>query len=407
MFIKHLSLANFRNYATAEIELKPGVNLLVGQNGQGKTNLVEAIRYLSTLSSHRVAGYQPLIRQDQGQAIVRALASYEERDVLVELELNRDSPNKARVNKSPAQKVRDILGYVNSVTFAPEDLDIVKRDPSNRRAFIDELVVQVWPRFAGVYADFERVLKQRNTLLKTARQTGAKGSALSTLDAWDQSLVSYGSEIVAARIDLIERLRPHLFAAYQSIAIANNEPRILVKSSLMGDAVPSGWNSNADDEDDGLEYIETGDRATIEEMYRTKLAAVRPKEMERGITLVGPHRDDLVLMLGSLPAKGYASHGESWSYALALRLASIALLRAETRSGDPVLILDDVFAELDAGRRQRLAAMVLENEQVLITAAVAEDIPEKLISTVFNVSAGTVVAAEAGPSAGSSEGEAR
>ena len=407
MFIKHLSLANFRNYATAEIELKPGVNLLVGPNGQGKTNLVEAIRYLSTLSSHRVAGYQPLIRQDQGQAIVRALASYEERDVLVELELNRDSPNKARVNKSPAQKVRDILGFVNSVTFAPEDLDIVKRDPSNRRGFIDELVVQVWPRFAGVYADFERVLKQRNTLLKTARQTGAKGSALSTLDAWDQSLVSYGSEIVAARIDLIDRLRPHLFAAYQSIAIANNEPRILVKSSLMGDAVPSGWSSNADDEDDGLEYIETGDRVAIEEMYRTKLAAVRPKEMERGITLVGPHRDDLVLMLGSLPAKGYASHGESWSYALALRLASIALLRAETRSGDPVLILDDVFAELDAGRRERLAEMVLENEQVLITAAVAEDIPEKLISTVFNVSAGTVAAAGAGPLAGASEGEAR
>lgn len=407
MFIKHLSLANFRNYATAEIELKPGVNLLVGPNGQGKTNLVEAIRYLSTLSSHRVAGYQPLIRQDQGQAIVRALASYEERDVLVELELNRDSPNKARVNKSPAQKVRDILGFVNSVTFAPEDLDIVKRDPSNRRGFIDELVVQVWPRFAGVYADFERVLKQRNTLLKTARQTGAKGSALSTLDAWDQSLVSYGSEIVAARIDLIDRLRPHLFAAYQSIAIANNEPRILVKSSLMGDAVPSGWSSNADDEDDGLEYIETGDRVAIEEMYRTKLAAVRPKEMERGITLVGPHRDDLVLMLGSLPAKGYASHGESWSYALALRLASIDLLRAETRSGDPVLILDDVFAELDAGRRERLAEMVLENEQVLITAAVAEDIPEKLISTVFNVSAGTVAAAGAGPLAGASEGEAR
>ena len=407
MFIKHLSLANFRNYATAEIELKPGVNLLVGPNGQGKTNLVEAIRYLSTLSSHRVAGYQPLIRQDQGHAIVRALASYEERDVLVELELNRDNPNKARVNKSPAQKVRDILGFVNSVTFAPEDLDIVKRDPSNRRAFIDELVVQVWPRFAGVYADFERVLKQRNTLLKTARQTGAKGSALSTLDAWDQSLISYGSEIVAARIDLIDRLRPHLFAAYQSIAIANNEPRILVKSSLMGDAVPSGWSSNVDDEDDGLEYIETGDRAAIEEMYRTKLAAVRPKEMERGITLVGPHRDDLVLMLGSLPAKGYASHGESWSYALALRLASIALLRAETRSGDPVLILDDVFAELDAGRRERLAEMVLENEQVLITAAVAEDIPEKLISTVFNVSAGTVVSAGADQASGASEGEPR
>lgn len=388
MFIKHLSLASFRNYSTAEIALQPGVNLLVGPNGQGKTNLVEAIRYLSTLSSHRVAGYLPLIRQDQPQAAVRAMASHADRDILVELELNRDSPNKARVNKSPVPRVRDILGLVTSVTFAPEDLDIVKRDPTNRRAFIDELVVQVWPRFAGVYSDYDRVLKQRNTLLKTARQTGAKGSALSTLDAWDQSLISYGSEIIAARVDLVERLRPHLFEAYQSIAIANNEPRILVKSSLLGTKIPSGWGDDDDTED--LEYIQTADRTEIEGLYAEKLAAVRTKEMERGITLVGPHRDDLVLMLGSLPAKGYASHGESWSYALALRLASIALLRAETRTGDPILILDDVFAELDAGRRSRLAGMVANNEQVLITAAVAEDVPEELVATVFHVKQGEV-----------------
>jgi DNA replication and repair protein RecF len=305
--------------------------------------------------------------------------------MLIELELNRTTPNKARVNKSPAARVRDILGYVNSVTFAPEDLDIVKRDPSNRRAFIDELVVQVWPRFAGVYSDYERVLKQRNTLLKTARQTGAKGSALSTLDAWDQSLISYGSEIIAARLDLVERLRPHLFEAYQSIAIANNEPRILVRSSLLGSAIVQ-----SDEDSENLEFITITDRQEIEELYRSKLSLVRPKELERGITLVGPHRDDLVLMLGTLPAKGYASHGESWSYALALRLASIALLRAETRSGDPILILDDVFAELDAGRRERLAAMVANNEQVLITAAVAEDVPQQLIATVFKVAAGRV-----------------
>lgn len=390
MFIKHLSLASFRNYKNAEIALQPGVNLLVGPNGQGKTNLVEAIRYLSTLSSHRVAGYLPLIKQDEPQAAVRAMASHADRDILIELELNRDSANKARVNKSPVPRVRDILGLVNSVTFAPEDLDIVKRDPTNRRAFIDELVVQVWPRFAGVYSDFERVLKQRNTLLKTARQTGAKGSALSTLDAWDQSLVSYGSEIIAARVDLVERLRPHLFEAYQSIAIANNEPRILVKSSLLGTAIPSGWGDDDDAED--LEYIQTADRTEIEALYSAKLATVRNKELERGITLVGPHRDDLVLMLGTLPAKGYASHGESWSYALALRLASIALLRAETRTGDPILILDDVFAELDAGRRARLAGMVAGNEQVLITAAVAEDVPEELIATVFHVKHGEVSA---------------
>ena len=390
MFIKHLSLASFRNYKNAEIALQPGVNLLVGPNGQGKTNLVEAIRYLSTLASHRVAGYLPLIKQDEPQAAIRAMASHADRDILIELELNRDSANKARINKSPAPRVRDILGLVNSVTFAPEDLDIVKRDPTNRRAFIDELVVQVWPRFAGVYSDYERVLKQRNTLLKTARQTGAKGSALSTLDAWDQSLVSYGSEIIAARVDLVERLRPHLFEAYQSIAIANNEPRILVKSSLLGTAIPSGWGDDDDSED--LEYIQTADRAEIEALYSAKLATVRTKELERGITLLGPHRDDLVLMLGTLPAKGYASHGESWSYALALRLASIALLRAETRTGDPILILDDVFAELDAGRRARLAGMVAGNEQVLITAAVAEDVPEELIATVFHVKHGEVSA---------------
>lgn len=394
MFIKHLSLAHFRNYDTCDIELQKGVNLFVGQNGQGKTNLVEAIRYLSTLSSHRVAGYLPMIQQDQPQAVIRAMASHEDRDVLIELELNRDSANKARISKSPAPRVRDILGYVNSVTFAPEDLDIVKRDPSNRRAFIDELVVQVWPRFAGVYSDFERVLKQRNSLLKSARQTGAKGSALSTLDAWDQSLVAYGSEIVAARVDLVERLRPHLFSSYQSIATSNNEPRILVKSSLLGTAIASsyGASTGGSEEEDGLEFIDSKDRAEIEELYRAKLALVRPKELERGLTLVGPQRDDLVLMLGSLPAKGYASHGESWSFALALRLASIALLRSETRSGDPVLILDDVFAELDAGRRERLAQMVAENEQVLITAAVAEDVPRQLVATVFHVKSGVVSA---------------
>ena len=391
MFIKHLSLANFRNYKNAEVTLEPGVNLIVGPNGQGKTNLVESIRYLSTLSSHRVAGYIPLIKANEPSAVIRAMASFDDRDILVEVELNRESANKGRVNKSPVSRARDILGYVNTVTFAPEDLDIVKRDPSNRRAFIDELVIQVWPRFAGVYADYDRVLKQRNTLLKTARNTGAKGSALSTLDAWDASLVSYGSEIVAARIDLVNRLQPFLFGAYQSIAVANNEPKILVKSSLAGAVIPAVYGSSDEDEGaDGLEFISTSDREEISRLFEAKLAVVRAKELERGLTLIGPQRDDLVLMLGELPAKGYASHGESWSYALALRLASVEMLRAETRSGDPVLILDDVFAELDAGRRERLASMVANNEQVLITAAVAEDIPEVLKAKRFDVRAGEV-----------------
>jgi DNA replication and repair protein RecF len=386
MFVKHLSLSNFRNYTTAEVELALGVNLLVGPNGQGKTNLVEAIGYLSTLRSHRVAGYLPLIKNaDEAQgATIRAMVTHDSRDALIELELNRDAQNRARINKSPVNRARDILGYVNTVIFAPEDLDIVKKDPSNRRDFIDTLLVQVTPRFAGVFSDYERVLKQRNTLLRTARQTGAKGNSLSTLDAWDESLIKFGSEIVAARVALVERLRPLVLDAYQSIAIANNEPKILVKSSLLGSLIPDG------EESDDLEYIETANLDEVAQLYRAKLERVRSKELERGITLVGPHRDDLVLLLSNLPAKGYASHGESWSYALALRLASIQLLKTETRSGDPILILDDVFAELDAGRRSRLAELVRNNEQVLITAAVAEDVPVELQAKVFNVKAGVI-----------------
>ena len=387
MLVKHLALANFRNYSTADVAFSPGVNLLVGPNGQGKTNLVEAIRFMSTLSSHRVAGYLPLIRNAQpevDQAIIRVLANHDGRDALLELELNRSTPNRARINKATAPRVRDVLGYVNTVTFAPEDLDIVKKDPSNRRAFIDELLVQVSPRFAGVFSDYDRVLKQRNTLLRTARQTGAKGTSLSTLDAWDESLIKFGSEIVAARIALVERMRPLLTEAYQAIAIANNEPHILMKSSLLGDVVAE------EDDSDSLEHIENSNESEVEQLFRSKLAQIRSRELDRGITMVGPHRDDLVLVLSDLPAKGYASHGESWSFALALRLASIDLLRAETRSGDPVLILDDVFAELDTGRRARLAELVANNEQVLITAAVGEDVPDELRAKVFNVFAGEV-----------------
>jgi len=387
VLIKHISLANFRNYETAEVSFSPGVNLLVGPNGQGKTNLVEAIRYLSTLSSHRVAGYLPLIRHAQPeieQAVIRVLANHDGRDALLEVELNRSSPNRARINKANATRLRDILGYVNTVTFAPEDLDIVKKDPSNRRAFIDELLVQVSPRFAGVFTDYERVLRQRNTLLRTARQTSAKGTALSTLDAWDESLVKFGAEIVAARVALVDRLRPLLTEAYQAIAIANNEPRILTKSSLVGATL-------VDEDDTGaLENIESSDVVEVEELFRAKLVQIRQNELDRGITMVGPHRDDLVLMLSDLPAKGYASHGESWSFALGLRLASINLLRSETRSGDPILILDDVFAELDAGRRSRLAELVASNEQVIITAAVGEDVPAELKARVFEVAAGEV-----------------
>jgi DNA replication and repair protein RecF len=384
MFVKHLTLTHFRNHVSTEIALEPGVNLLVGPNGQGKTNVIEAIEYLSTLSSHRVSGYQPLIHKDALSAIVRLKVSHAERDVLIDLELHRDNTNQVRINQSPIPRIRDVLGTVNSVVFAPEDIDIVKRDPSNRRNFIDQLLVQLSPRLAGVMTDYERVLKQRNTLLKTARATGAKGSSLSTLDAWDESLIKFGAEIVAERLVLLNRIKPYLTDAYQAIAVTNNEPTILMKSSLLGAAVVDDF------EEAELEYLDLMDLERITELFRTKLTNVRTKELERGITLVGPHRDDLVLLLGDLPAKGYASHGESWSYALALRLASARLLRDESRTGDPIVILDDVFAELDSGRRERLASLVADNEQVIITAAVREDVPQSLQAAVFEVLKGEV-----------------
>ena len=381
MHVKHLTLSNFRNYKTVELPLNQGINLLVGKNGQGKTNLAEAIFYAATLSSHRVSGYLPLIKQGESKAIIRILARFDDRENLLELELNTQGSNRARINKSDASRVRDVLGYVNAVIFSPEDLDIVKRDPSNRRAFIDELIVQLTPRMAGVYSDYERVLKQRNTLLKSARNIPTGSSSLSTLDSWDQSLVRIGSEIISARFDITARLAPHLQEAYAAIADEKNDPSVKLRSSLLSNDIESETSN---------EFLDTGNREEIENLFQQRLKDVRSKELERGVTLVGPHRDDLLLLLGTLPAKGYISHGESWSYALALKLASAELIRKEARAGDPVLILDDVFAELDSTRRSRLASLVSHNEQVIITAAVAEDVPFELSATRFYVNAGSL-----------------
>jgi DNA replication and repair protein RecF len=383
MHVKHLTLSNFRNYSTVELPMNPGINLLLGRNGQGKTNLAEAIFYAATLSSHRVSGYLPLIRQGESKAIVRILARFEDRENLIELELNSEGANRARINKSETTRVRDVLGYVNAVIFSPEDLDIVKRDPSNRRAFMDELILQLIPRMAGVFSDYERVLKQRNTLLRSAKNMTSSTSGFSTLDSWDQSLVKKGSEIISTRYEIAQRLAPHIKAAYSTIADEKNDPTIILKTSLLSSDI---------DTDDAGSYLATGDRNEIEELFRQRLVALRTKEIERGITLAGPHRDDLVLLLGDLPAKGYISHGEAWSYALSLKLASAELIREEARAGDPILILDDVFAELDSTRRSRLAALVSDNEQVIITAAVVEDVPSELTATRFQVTAGSLEA---------------
>ncbi|TXK18914.1 DNA replication/repair protein RecF [Homoserinibacter sp. GY 40078] len=384
MFVAHLELADFRNYANASVALVPGPNLFVGSNGQGKTNLVESITYLATLGSHRVSSDHALIRQGADAAIVRARLEHAGRQVLVELQLNRQGANRAQVNRA-AVKPRDLPRNVQAVLFAPEDLAIVRGEPSGRRRFLDQLLVQLTPRMAGVLADYERVLKQRNTLLKSARAARVGGSGLATLDVWDERLVDLGSEIIEARGALVSSLRPFVADAYSAVAGEVHEAELASELSILG-ARPD------DDTEVDAESVRSEiDAAEAASAFAEALTRNRRAELERGLTLAGPHRDDLLLRLNGLPARGYASHGESWSFALALRLASAALLRGTSPAGDPVLVLDDVFAELDEGRRRRLADAVRDYEQVLITAAVESDVPEPLAAHTVRIRGGRVL----------------
>ncbi|GIT78445.1 DNA replication and repair protein RecF [Leifsonia sp. LS1] len=385
MRVTHLSLTDFRNYRTAEVPFAAGANLFVGRNGQGKTNLVESLGYLSTLGSHRVSSDQAMIRKGADSAIVRSRIQHEGRELLVEVQLNRGTPNRAQVNRA-AIKPRELPRYFSSVLFAPEDLSLVRGEPGIRRRFLDQLLIQRNPRFAAVIADYERVLKQRNTLLKSARASRVKADQLGTLDIWDDRLISLGAELIDARLDLIARLSDPLVAAYRSVAGDDHHPRLLPQLTIRGAHVE-------DDEDGDADVVTDSSGFETAELFRQALTAVRPKELERGLTLVGPHRDDLLFELNGLPAKGYASHGESWSFALALKLASAELLRHESTTGDPVLILDDVFAELDQTRRRMLATAVGGYEQVLITAAVYDDVPEALAAHTVRIEAGAVVEA--------------
>ena len=384
MIVSHLNLTDFRNYEQLDVGLHPGSNLFVGSNGQGKTNLVEALGYLSTLGSHRVSVDHALIRQGQDSAIIRARLSHADREVLAEVQINRSAANRAQVNRSPI-KTRELPRYFSSVLFAPEDLALVRGEPSGRRRFMDELLVLRTPRMSAVIADYERVLRQRNTLLKSARASGVRGDALSTLEIWDERLVTFGSEIIEARTALIAELAPEVTAAYTAIAGADHAAGLSSQLSV--------YSSNPDAEGDDATATRQGvvTASIASDAFRSALARLRRAELERGLTLAGPHRDDLVLELNGLPARGYASHGESWSFALSLKLASAAVLRREASLGDPVLILDDVFAELDESRRGRLAAAVGDFEQVLITAAVFDDVPEELAAHVVQIQAGRIV----------------
>lgn len=370
MHVSHLTLHDFRSYGDVEVPLDAGVTAFVGRNGQGKTNLVEAIDYLSRLTSHRVATDAPLIRSGAEQALVRAAVVRDGRTATLEVELNPGRANRARINKSPLSKARDLIGVLRTVIFSPEDLALVKGDPSERRRFLDDLLVVRTPRLAGVRADYDRVLKQRNSLLKTifAARGSSRDAALATLAVWDDQLVTVGTELLDARMALAADLAPYVGKAYEAVA------------------------RGASRDDARISY-----RSSFSDSFREELARRQDEEVRRGLTLVGPHRDELELTLGPgeesrLPVKGYASHGESWSFALALRLASYDLLRAD--GDDPILILDDVFAELDADRRDQLAGLVAGAEQVLVTAAVPADVPALLAGATFTVGGGEVTRVE-------------
>ncbi|PPK68104.1 DNA replication/repair protein RecF [Actinokineospora auranticolor] len=382
MHVRHLQVTDFRSWAHADLELEPGPAVLVGANGQGKTNLVEAIGYVATLGSHRVAADQPLVRLGCARAIIRTAVVNDGRELTVELEITPGKANRARVNRGPVPRPRDVLGILRTVLFAPEDLALVRGDPGERRRFLDDLLVLRAPRYAGVRADYDRVLRQRNALLKSAatnrRARRADPDAVATLDVWDNHLATHGAQLLAARLDLVADLAPRVAAAYAGVAPESRPARVAYRSQIE-DTLPLGYGKP-----DG----ERADVEVVADALLARMALRRDAELERGVSLVGPQRDELDLVLGEAPAKGYASHGESWSFALALRLASYELLKDE--GSEPVLVLDDVFAELDRRRRQRLADVAVGAEQVLVTAAVAEDVPDELAGVRYAVGDGEV-----------------
>ncbi len=356
MYVRHLGLRDFRSWEHAELELTPGRTVFVGPNGYGKTNLVEALWYSSTLGSHRVATDAPLVRVGAPRAVVSTIVVNDGRECAVDLEIAAGRANKARLNRSPVRSPREVVGVLRAVLFAPEDLALVRGDPADRRRYLDDLAAVRRPRVAAVRADYDKVLRQRTALLKSASGARFRGdrSALDTLDVWDGHLAAHGAELMSARIELVNELAPEVQKSYQHLAPASRPAAISYRTSLEVD----------------VEHPVTDELRTA---LLAQMAQRRDAELERGVCLVGPHRDDLELRLGEQPAKGFASHGESWSMALALRLAAYELLRAD--GSDPVLLLDDVFAELDAARREALAAAAASAEQVLVTAAVLDDIP--------------------------------
>lgn len=370
MHIQHLSLKDFRNYPDAELLFGKGLNMLIGRNGQGKTNAVEAIMYFATLRSHRTSTDSAMIRAGTDVATMLARLQQNSREAILEMQLNRTGPNKAFINKHPA-RTRELTHLISAVLFAPEDLAIVRGEPAIRRRFLDDALMSRHPVAAGAITDYDRVLRQRNTLLRDAKYSQKQSGVEQLLDVWDEQLVSLGSQIIAHRRLLVNDLQAPLVKGYFSLVGEDHEPSLVLDESIHRTLDVSRETINA--------ATGHGDvsRETIAEDFRAALRMVRQRELERGQTLVGPHRDDVQLGLNSLPVKGFASHGETWSFVLALKLSLALVLRADSQTGDPILILDDVFAELDVGRRENLFAAIEGFEQVIVTAAVEGDVPQR------------------------------
>ncbi|MDO5060955.1 MAG: DNA replication/repair protein RecF [Actinomycetaceae bacterium] len=392
MYVSHLALNDFRSYRETLIELNPGITVLLGYNGQGKTNAVEAIAYLAHLSSHRVNADNALVRFPQpGEnpppaAVVRAKVNRAGRERILEIEIVKGRANRARLNRVAA-KPKDLVGEIKVVVFAPEDLQLVKGDPAGRRHFLDSVATQMWPAYAAFKADYERVLKQRASLLKQlgkAQKSGLKPD-FTMLEIWDEQLVTLARQLVALRLKLIDTLTLPAQKAHETVAAGVKELHLEYANSIL-EALNQLPSEITDPQ--ALNRLAIDDPPQYENLLRQALVAQRSSEVARGVNLVGPHRDDLLLWLDELPVKGFASHGESWSVALALRLGCFEILTKEDYDTveTPILILDDVFSELDGKRRLALFEAIKPAEQVIITAAVATDVPAEISADILSVS---------------------
>lgn len=359
MLIRTLELRNFRSYEEASLSLSDGLTAIVGENGQGKTNLLEAISWIAGMGSFRGVPDDALIRLGTDAAIIRAtVESPDGREQLIEAELPRVGRNRIQVNRQRLQRARDLAGVVQVTVFSPDDLELVKDGPALRRRWIDEALVSRHPKHDALRVDLERILKQRNALLRSAHGR-LDGDAAFTLDVWDAKLAAAGDSMREAREDLLAEMAPRLGAAYDSVARQAAEVETVYEASWDGDLGEA-------------------------------LAASRDLDVRRGVSTVGPHRDEILLRIAGAPARTHASQGEQRSLALSLRLAADGVVR-EAGVAEPVLLLDDVFSELDPGRAEALLDALPGGQRLLTTAAWLP--PAATPDQVLKIAAGTIIEA--------------